>query len=547
MKHNFILFLFLYTFSYSFSQEIILSVSFEKSNSKKLLSNLNYLEKHKDTISLYKEVHLISNTLKKRGYFTNTFKVSRINKKKYTAFFTLNKKINSAVLRIDASLKKYLQVKKDSLINPIENLESKLSEISKKLDEDGQSFSKIQLKNILIENQKMFAFLEVKQSKKREINKVLIKGYDNFPKSFLKNYFNLNKQTLFNKKKLLEISSATNNLQFVKEVKKPEVLFTKDSTLVYLYLKKNQNSSFDGIVNFASKENGDLLFNGNINLKLNNTLNKGEKFELFWNSIEQESQEFKLAVENPYIFNTKISPHISFSIYKQDSTFLNTSFNSKLFYNLTNKTKLALTYSSESSENLNQELTNNIETFNNYFVGFQLKYSIPNYDFFFNDKLLIEINPSFGQRRNDSSNLTQFKIKSTIAYLWNISLKSSVYIKNTLGFLNSDSFIDNELFRIGGANSLRGFNEQSIFSNNFTYFNIEYRLLTSNKSYLYTITDIANVETIFNKDIFTGLGLGYKFRSKNSDINIGLVSGANSTSNFSTENTKLILRWVNYF
>ena len=92
MKHNFILFLFLYTFSYSFSQEIILSVSFEKSNSKKLLSNLNYLEKHKDTISLYKEVHLISNTLKKRGYFTNTFKVSRINKKKYTAFFTLNKK-----------------------------------------------------------------------------------------------------------------------------------------------------------------------------------------------------------------------------------------------------------------------------------------------------------------------------------------------------------------------------------------------------------------------------------------------------------------------
>ena len=96
-------------------------------------------------------------------------------------------------------------------------------------------------------------------------------------------------------------------MQFISEIKPPEVLFTKDSTLLYIYFKKQQNNSFDGIVNFTSKEDGGVLFNGNINLKLNNVLNTGERFELFWNSIGEERQEFKLSTNLPYILNSKFS------------------------------------------------------------------------------------------------------------------------------------------------------------------------------------------------------------------------------------------------
>ena len=50
---------------------------------------------------------------------------------------------------------------------------------------------------------------------------------------------------------------------------------------LYLYSKKKQNKSFDGIVNFANKENADILLNSIIDLNLNNILNSGEKFQLF--------------------------------------------------------------------------------------------------------------------------------------------------------------------------------------------------------------------------------------------------------------------------
>jgi len=84
--------------------------------------------------------------------------------------------------------------------------------------------------------------------------------------------------------------------------------------------------------------------------------------------------------------------------------------------------------------------------------------------------------------------------------------------------LNSDQYFTNELFRIGGVNSIRGFNEQSIFTKNYSYFNFEYRFLASTTSYFYTITDLGFIKTTENESIL-GLGLGYLFINNQSKIN----------------------------
>ena len=528
------------------SQEISLNITSKKEKEAILLDKIEYKQKHKDTISLYLEVNRISDYLKNIGYLTNTIDKIKKNNKAYVTYFSLNDKIENAVITISSNSEIHFEkskIKNSTFSIPIKNLHSTLSNISEKYDKEGKSFTKVQLKNIIIKNKTLFADLNINQSKKRIINKVIVKGYENFPKPYLKNYFNIKPNTTFNQQKIKEISQASKGLQFIKEIKTPEVLFTKDSTLLYMYLKKQQNNSFDGIVSFASKENGDILFNGNINLQLNNILNTGEKFELFWNSIGEERQEFKLATEIPYLFSSKISPQISFSIYKQDSTFLNTKFDSKLFYNINHKIKLALTYNSESSENLKEKLSNNIETFSNYFLGFQFDYSVPKNDLFFNDKFHLEVNPTFGRRKTDKNTSNQFKIEASTSYIWDLNLRSSIYIKNKTGYLNSDSYIDNELFRIGGANSIRGFNEQSIYTNKYTYINLEYRYLTSEKSYLYTITDIGRSN---NKNIL-GIGLGYLFNTNKSQINLSISTGKENAQNIDFKSIKLTVNWKNYF
>ena len=528
------------------SQEYQLKITSKKEIEKSVLEKINFNKKHKDSIKILDEIEKISDHLQNRGYFTN--KVDSILRKENvtTVYYSLGTKVERAILSVNKEFVFYFndyKINNNSVTIPVEKLQSKLLNISKKLDDKGKSFSKVQLKNISIKKKILFADLKIIESKKRTVNRVIVKGYDEFPKSFLKNYFDLKNQTIFNQQKLGKISSLSKNLQFAKEIKPPEVLFTKDSTFLYLYLKKQQNNSFDGILNFASKENGGILFNGNIDLKLNNILNTGEKINLFWNSIGEERQEFELFTEIPYIFNSKFSPEISFSIYKQDSSFLNTKFDSKLFYNINPKIKLAFTYNSETSKNLEETIVNNVETFNNYFIGLQLQYRIPKNDVFFNDTFFFEINPTLGQRKITLNSANQFKLEATTSYIWDFNHKSSLYIKNKTGYLNSDSFINNELFRIGGAQSVRGYNEQSIFTSSYSYFNIEYRYLTALEAYFYTITDFGAAKLLTAQKNLFGLGFGYSFFSKNRNINIGYVVN----ENLSFKDSKLIVSMSVFF
>ena len=549
-KSKLLILLLIFTIKSLYTQNINLKIYSVNKNEATILKKINFKRNHIDSISVKFEINSISKYLKNIGYFTNTIDSIERTDNSYSVYYSLNNKINQSEIYIeleDQYLFSDFKIKNNIISVATENIQTLLLNVSKKIDLQGKSFSKIQLKNIKIENKKLFAELSIEASSKRIINKVVVKGYDDFPKSFLKNHFKIKTNTVFNEKKIKSISEISKNVAFVSEIKSPEVLFTKDSTFLYMYLKKRNNNSFDGLINFATKENGDLLLNGNIDLELSNIINTGEKFMLYWNKIANESQEFQIALKTPYIFNSKITPELSFSIYKQDSTFLNTKFDSRIFYNLNTRIKLGLTYNSESSNNLDKNIKNNIEPFSNYFLGFQFDFIIPKNDFFFNDKFVLKINPSIGERNLNSNTINQLKIETITSYLWDLNSRNSIYIRNTNGFLNSETYLDNELFRIGGAKSIRGFNEQSIFANQYIIFNVEYRFLTSEKSYLYTITDFAEITNIKNNNNLTSFGLGFLFNTKNSLINVNSSVGKSENEKFDFKNAKLVVSWKVFF
>ncbi|PQJ74975.1 ShlB/FhaC/HecB family hemolysin secretion/activation protein [Polaribacter gangjinensis] len=533
-----------------FSQEYSLELISKKKQEQIILDKINYQKKSKNSTSINSEIEKIANVLKNLGYFTNTLDSIKNIDKKYFAFFSLNELIEKAIIKVDSiesSIIKNIKIENNSFETPIKNLESILVSISESLDNQGKSFSKVQLKNIQIKNKTLFADLEINPSKKRTIQRINIKGYENFPPSFLKYYFRIKPSTIFNQKKMEEISINSKNLPFINEIKPPEVLFTKDSTQLFIYLSKRENNSIDGIINFASKENGGVLFNGMLDVRFQNIINTGERFEIFWNSIAEERQELKITKEIPYIINSILSPEIAFSIYKQDSTFLNTNFKANLKFNLDHFYKLGIQYESESSENLAQLVENNIKTFSNNFYGIYFSYTKPRNDVFYFNKFQFEISPAFGKRKSTNDISNQFKIKSSISYIWDLNLRNSLFIKNETGYLNSDSYLTNELFRIGGANSIRGFNEQSIFSERYTFFNIEYRILTNPTSYLYTITDFGQFSSINQQKNVLGLGIGYLFNTGNSQINLNASVGKNDSNTIDFKEVKLIINWKNYF
>lgn len=544
------LFLSLLTFEGLIAQDLSLRLASLEKNDIEILNKIDFTSEHQNIESINKEVQKISMYLKRIGYFMNSLDSIKKTNKLHTAYFSLKNKIEKAIININAVNIHYFKkipINENTITIPIEDLEKILAQISSNLDLEGKSFSTVQLKQIKIVESKLFAELYINESNKRTINRVIVKGYEGFPKSYLKNYFNIKSNTLFNQQKTREISELSKNIQFAREIKTPEVLFTKDSTLLYMYFKKTQNNSFDGIINFTSKEDGGVLFTGNVNLKLNNILNKGEQFQILWNSITKERSEFSITSSIPFIFNSKASPELTFLIYKQDSTFLNTTFKSKIFYNLNSKAKIGFTFSSESSENLSDKVDINVNSFSNYFFGIQYQYNVTKNDAFLNDKLYFKINPTFGNRKTNLNSFSQHKFEATTSYILDINQRNSIYLKNQTGHLNSKSenYFENELFRIGGPTSIRGFNEQSIFTKSYSLFNFEYRYLTSDNSYFYTISDIGIYAPNYNRVL--GLGLGYLFISNKSLINISMAIGKQNNNSFETKNSKLNISWTNYF
>ena len=328
----------------------------------RIVSEIYYTKKHLQKKDVLDEINRILEQVKKRGFFTA--RIDSISKadKTFSAHIDLGKKTNKIIiinkLNPEERTKLYGAPKiSESAIDSIKIKTNEFDEFTnqllKQIDKLGKSFSEISYINPILKNDTLIIELTISDSSNRTIDKVIVRGYNAFPEKFISNYFLINTKTVFSKQKLKTISTLTNRLDFIKENKAPEVLFKKDSTHLYLFFDKLGTSSFDGIVNFSSKENGKgLLLNGNLDLKLNNAFNSGEKFEIIWNKVSDEKTDFKINSYVPYLFNSKFSTTLEFNLYRQDSTFINTSFKFNTDYSINQRSHASVLYSSENSNYL---------------------------------------------------------------------------------------------------------------------------------------------------------------------------------------------------
>ena len=544
--------LFFGCFSYGIvGQNLELKITTKDSLQVHVLNKIVFKKKHNLEAGVYNEITNIHSNLKKEGFFVATLDTIIKENEKYEAMFTLGKKTENLILILPQEFKKNTFGQfNDSVRIKTKTFENFTNLLLTNLDATGNSFSEISFTKPTLINDTLILNLKIIKSKSRTIDKVLVKGYDKFPKKFLKQFLKIEKPTVFSKKKMKTVSQLTKSLDFIQEKKTPEVLFKKDSTHLYLFLDKLETSSFDGIINFASKENEEgLLLNGNLDLKLNNILNTGEKFELFWNKVAKEKSEFKINSSIPYIFNTPLSIALGFNLYRQDSTFLNTRFNLNTQYELNTKSRTSISYSSETSSYLLNTAENNFDSYSNYFIGigYQLKNLSENE--LFKNNYSLAIKSKLGKRKNEISDQTQFQLEVLTSLNIQTNKKSYINIKSESKILRSKNYLINELYRIGGANSIRGVNEQSIFTDSYSFANIEFRYLTSTSSYLYSITDLGFYKNSITDKLNNayGLGGGYRFKLNNNFVDLGYVIGNNSDNQLELDKSKLIIKWTSYF
>lgn len=434
-----------------------------------------------------------------------------------------------------------LKSKKRSLTLKLNEFTPWINSLKQSFDKKGENFSEIQLTNQTSQNDTLICNLKIRRSKKRKIDKIVIKGYNRFPKSFIKHYIKNNKP--FSKELLNETEQKINQLNFVNNTKKPAVLFTKDSTHLYLYVNQRKTNKLDALLGFTTEEeSGDIQFNGYIDISLINALHKGEALDFSWKNTGQEQEEIDLKLDSPYLFKSPLNFGYHLNIYKQDSSFVNTQNKISISYQPHYKHTFRTYYQTENSATLNETSSN--QEYKKNIVGFTYSFLEVNSLKLPKRKFILD----FGYGNKQTENTTQQQIIKTHA-IYNIELNPSnhFFLQNRNAYLKSNNKSINELFRTGGATTMRGFLEQSIIAHLYNYSNLEYRFFTNATSYLYGFSDFGYFKNINQENRSLSFGAGYTFGTKSGLLKISYAVGKSNEADFDLNTGLFHVNFVTLF
>ncbi len=418
------------------------------------------------------------------------------------------------------------------------------------LEEKGNSFAWVRLENIRLEGDIATARLRISASRIRHVDKVIVRGYENFPKNYVDHSLRLKAGSVFTREKLRHASEAVSGLTFAEELRPPEVLFTRDSTIIYLYLKKKRSNRFDGIIGFSSEEeSGGIRFNGYLDLAVNNVFNGGETISLFWKNNGDDRQRFFVSAETPYLFGLPVIPKVQFELYRQDSTYSNVTASVDLGYDLYRNGRMSLSFRTEESSDLTDNGTNGVRSYSNLFFGGSYRLRRATGDALLPSRFELEAEALTGSRKSEGERESQSRFTFRGNYLWSINAKNHVFVQNQSGWLQSGQYFTNELFRIGGVYDIRGINEESLFASAYAVFNLEYRYRPGVSGYFYTITDFSYADnglTGIDTQVLS-LGLGYAFRTKIGLFNLGYAIARFDQNPFVFDNSRVHVSLISYF
>lgn len=545
----------LYFFSEnSFGQNLYLSVKGKDSIQTQVIDSLNYQRSFIDFSSLSTEIDSIHVQLQRIGYIeSKLIETQKTNDSTYTSKFDLKSRFDTIYIYyantglISEDFEAFSEtINENYFVIPINRTEAILNLLNQKIIDRGLPFAKLRLSNFNKYNDNnLRADLEISKNVKRKIDEIVIRGYEKFPKSFLKHFLRIRTGDDFNLSLIQKKSEELNNLIFANQTRSPEVLFTKDSTTLYFYIEKTKSNSFDGFLGFGTNEDTNKIeFDGYLNLVLNNSLNFGESIRLNYKSDENDQKTFRGQFNLPYLFGSALGTEFELNIFKKDSSFTIVNQSAELFYQLNSTQRIFAGINARQSNNLLDMPVQEIEDTDAIFYTLKYAWLKPqpnNYLFPIKHRLLARV--GIGTRKVNSVTEQQQLFDFSSFKIFQLSQKNSIYLNITSGGLFGDTLFENELLRFGGINSIRGFEENSITASLFGVLNTEYRYQLNQSIYVHSIIDAAYLENDLSnaKDKLFGFGFGFGILTKAGLLKFNYANGKFEGQNFKLSNSKIHL------
>jgi len=415
-------------------------------------------------------------------------------------------------------------------------------------------------------------------------------GDPGLSKSFLYNYLGFVPGQKYNESIVNGMNDKLSRLPFASLQSKPMIYFVDRKAIVVLSLKKRKTDRLDGLVGFAPNTgtpgNTKLLVTGEFHLDFKNLRGSGRGFKVDWQSFQARSQTLNVGLNLPYLFNQPVGADVSADFLKYDTLYTETRFNIGAQYLFSGLNNFRLFY---EQKNTNLQYVDTFFIRQNEKLGdftamrtnrYGAELNLVTFDNRLNPRkgYIVELNASLFKRTilrderinrvkfydassnnyynvYDSTKLESFQMlfQYTLAKAW-LLRKNIVFFNEVRGFhFVSPQIYFNELYRFGGNNTFRGFNEQSMFASSVSIINLEVRYLLSENSFLKLFgngayyTDQSDRANKIREDFPIGFGGGINLETAGGIFNINVALGRSKFIPVDFKNAKVHFGLVNYF
>jgi outer membrane protein assembly factor BamA len=419
-----------------------------------------------------------------------------------------NKKLKVAGLNFsgnryfsDKKLKAMISTKLNQPFS-IEKINADLQTIVNAYGEKGYPFCQAILDSFRIDKDKMFIYWQIRENDFVRISKLVCRGNEVTKDKTLKLITNFEDNEIYQNTK---VEMAKRRLIRKKYIADAEIIPLNKRELL-IQIKEKRMNHFQGVLGFSSsKEESSFAdkLSGYIDFSFLNILGTDRDIALSWKRLKKNSSQFYLAYKEPFILNQQISSELSFKRRSIDTTYVNSDFKLKTFFQTNNFDKIGITLLTKSTL---------IDTVRTRKKGVGADWE--------RDKLDYAENPRSGYHSHfsylinwKSKQCYQQEVEADIQYAIPIFRNNVFSLRGRTNLLYSfeDSISTYDLYNFGGYDNLRGFIDNQFSSDKFCLFNAEYRYLLSRESRVFVFWDYAYCSE-YNS--LMGCGFGIRLQSK---------------------------------
>jgi outer membrane protein assembly factor BamA len=453
-----------------------------------------------------------------------------------------------------------------------EKTERILENILKNCEHTGYPFASVRLDSLSLTGDQLEASLRLEKGPFIRIDSIRIQGSAKIAPVYIHNYIGIRPGDLYDERLVRRVSNRMKELPFVTEARGSQVVFAEKVTRLDLYLNEKKASQFDAVVGFLPDDQrpGKLNLTGEAHLRLQNSFRRGEILELNWKQLPPRSQDLKLRFQYPFLFNTALGIDGNLNLFRRDTLFTDVIKNLGVFYSFTGNNFIKAFVNDKQSNLQSTAGLENITVLPAYADIQTLSYGLTGryerLDYRLNPRtgFAAEASVSTGNRiirKNADINPLVYDSLSLRSVQYAGELRFDAYLPISgrlvlnLGGIGAYQFnpeaFTNELFRIGGLRSLRGFDEESIFASAYAIGKTEVRYLLEQNSFLFVFGNTAWYERRrkldYRNDWPIGFGTGINFETRLGILSVSYALGRQAESPIQLRNGKVHFGIVNYF